>query len=101
MVEVSGTGKTYALLNLINHELGVDIFLYAKDSSETKCQLLINKRKGTGLIWLNDSKSFIGYANDIDDIYKKVKEYNLNKNEKYSLYLMIWLLICLVIKSLI
>ena len=82
MVDVSGPGKTYALLNLINHELDVNNFLNSKDSSETKCQLLINKRKGAGLIWLNHSKSFIGYAIDMDDIYKKVKEYNLNKKRK-------------------
>ena len=40
----SGSGKTNALLNLINHEPDIDkIYLYAKDPYEAKYQLLINK----------------------------------------------------------
>ena len=34
-------------------------YLYAKDSSEAKHELLINKRETTGLKHLNDSKVFI------------------------------------------
>ena len=35
----SGSGKTNALLNLINHELDIDqIYLYAKDPCEAKYQ---------------------------------------------------------------
>ena len=50
IVGVSGSGKTNALLNLINHEPGIDkTFLYAKDAYEAKHQLLINKRESTGL----------------------------------------------------
>ena len=38
----SGSGKTNALLNLINHEPEIDkIYLYAKDPYEAKYQLLI------------------------------------------------------------
>ena len=41
----SGSGKTNALLNIINHEPDIDkILLYAKDPYEVKYQLLINKR---------------------------------------------------------
>ena len=41
----SGTRKTNALLNLINHETNTDkIYLYTKDPYETKYQFLINKR---------------------------------------------------------
>ena len=98
----SGSGKITALLNLINYEPGIDkVVLYGKDPYEAKYQLLINKRESTGLKYLNDSKAFIGYSNDMDDIYKNIEEYNPNKNEKYWLYLMIWLLVCLVIKNLI
>ena len=39
-------------------------------------QLLINNREGTGLKYLNDSKAFIEYSNDMNDIYKNIKEYN-------------------------
>ena len=40
----SGSGKTNALLNLINQEPDIDkIFIYAKDPYEAKYQFLINK----------------------------------------------------------
>ena len=58
-----------------------------------KCQLLINKKESTSLKWFNDSKAFIEYSIDMDDIYKNIEEYNPNKNRK-------WLLLCLVIKKL-
>ena len=40
---------------------------------------LIDKRERTGLKHLNDSKAFIEYLIDIDDIYKNIEEYNPNK----------------------
>ena len=43
--------------------------------------MLINKTENTGLKYLNDSKGFIEYLNDMDDIYK-IEEYNLNKKQK-------------------
>ena len=52
--------KTNALLNLINNELDIyKIHLYAKDPSEAKYQLLINKRESTGLKYLYDCKAFM------------------------------------------
>ena len=48
----------------------------------TRYQFLINKRESTRLYYLNDSKTFIEYSNDIDDIYKKIEELNLNKKTK-------------------
>ena len=44
--------------------------------------MLINKRESTGLKYLNDSKAFIEYSNDMDDIYKNIEEYNPNKKRK-------------------
>ena len=71
------------MLNLINHEPDIDkIYLYAKNPYKAKCQLLINKRESTGLKYLNDSKAFIVYANDMDDIYKNIEEYNPNRKRK-------------------
>ena len=79
----SGSRKTIALLNLINHELDIDkIYLYAKDLSEAKYQLLINKRESTGLKYFNDSKAFIKSSNDMEDIYKNIEEYKPNKKLK-------------------
>ena len=72
-----------ALLYLTAYELDIDkIYLYAKDPYEAKYQLLINKRESTGLKYLNDSKAFIEYSNDMDDIYKNIEEYNPNKKRK-------------------
>ena len=44
--------------------------------------MLINKRRSTGLKYLNDSKVFIDYSNDMDDIYKNIEKYNPNNNQK-------------------
>ena len=61
------------------------IYLYAKDTYETKHQLLINKRESTGLKHFNDSKAFIEYLNDTDDIYKNIEQYNPNEKRKISI----------------
>ena len=37
----------------------------------------------------------------MDDIYKNIEECNLNNKKKSWLYSMIWLVICLVTKTLI
>ena len=47
----------------------------------------------------NKGKVFIEYSNDMDNVYKKIEEYNPYKKRKI-LFLMIWLLICLIIKGL-
>ena len=79
----SGSGKTNALLNLINHEPDIDkIYLYAKDPYEAKYQLLINERKNAGLKYLNDPKAFTEHSIDMDDIYKNIEYYNPNKKQK-------------------
>ena len=45
----SGTGKTNALLNLINNQQDTDkIYLYAKDPYENKYQYLNNKKESVG-----------------------------------------------------
>ena len=82
-VEDSGSGKTNLLFNLISHQPDIDkIYLYAKDPFEAKYQLLINKRESTDLKHFNDSKAFIGYSDDMDDIYENIDKYNPNKKRK-------------------
>ena len=79
----SGTGKTNALLNLINNKQDIDkIYLYAKNPYEDKYQYLINKRESVGLKYFNDPKAFIEYSNDMHDVYKNIDNYNLNKENK-------------------
>ena len=79
----SGSGKTNALLNLINNQPDIDkIYLYAKDPYEAKYQFLINKRESTGLKHFNDPKAFIEYSNDMQGVYKNIDEYNADKERK-------------------
>ena len=62
----SGSGKTNALLNLINKHPDIDkIYLYAKDPYEMKYQFLINTRESVGINHFNDFKAFIEYSNDM------------------------------------
>ena len=68
---------------LINQQPDIgNICLYAKDPHEGKYQFLINKRESTGLKLFNDSKAFIEYLNDLDDIYKNIEENYPNKKRK-------------------
>ena len=79
----SGSGKTNALLNLINNQPDVDkIYFYAKDLYEAKYQYLINKREKVGLDHFDDPKAFIEYSNDIQDVCKNIEDYNPRKNRK-------------------
>ena len=78
-----GSGKTNALLSLINKQPGIDkILLYAKDPYEHKYQFLINKRESIGLKHFNDPKAFIEYSNDMQDVYENINEYNTGKKSK-------------------
>ena len=70
------------MLNLRNQQPDIyEIFLYAKDPNEAKYQLLINIKESTGLKHFDDSKAFLKYSNDVDDIYKNLK--TQIKNVKY------------------
>ena len=59
------------------------MYLYGKDPYEAEYKFLINKRESAGLKYLNDSKAFIEYSNNIDDIYKKILKNTIQiKDEK-------------------
>ena len=63
----SGSGKTNALLNLIKEQYDIDkIYLYAKDFSEPKYEILIKKRENAGIKLLNDPNVFIQCSNTMD-----------------------------------
>ena len=47
-----------------------------------KYQFSIDKQESTDLKHLNDTKAFIKYSNDMDDIYKNIEERNPNKKRK-------------------
>ena len=76
----SGSGKTNTLLNLINEQR--DIYLYAKDLSESKYEHLINNRENVGIKHLNDSKAFIDCSNTMNDVYENIDHYNSNRKRK-------------------
>ena len=58
------------------------MYLYAKNPYGAKYQFLINKRESTGLKHFDDPKAFTEYSNDMQDIYKNIDEYNLDKERK-------------------
>ena len=79
----SGSGKTNALLNLINNQPDIDkIYLYAKDLYEAKYQYLINKREKVGLDHFDNPKAFIEYSNDMQYVHKNINDYNPRKKRK-------------------
>ena len=83
IAEGSGSGKTNALFNLINYEPDIDqIYLHAKDPYEEKNQFLIIKWDSKSLKHFNNSKVFVEYLNDMDNIYKNIVDYNQNKKRK-------------------
>ena len=86
IIRGSGSGKTKALLNLINKQPDIDkTHLYAKDTDlyiGSKYQYLINRRESIGLKQFNDPKAFIEYSNDMKDVYKNIDEYNSGKKHK-------------------
>ena len=86
IIDGSGSGKTNALLNLINNQPDIDkIYLYAKDLYEAKYQYLINKHEKVGLDHFDDPKAFIEYSNDMQDVHKNIDDYNPRKKRKVSI----------------
>lgn len=67
IVASSFLGKRNELLNLINHQPEIDkIDLYAKDSSESNYQQLINKLQDIGQKEFQDLEAFIkGLADNV------------------------------------
>ena len=69
-MEAQDLEKTNSLISLISHQPDIDkIYLYAKDPYEAKYQFLVNKRQSTWIKHLNDSKTFIEYSSDMNDLY--------------------------------
>ena len=71
---------------MIHHQPDIyKIYLYAKDPYEAKYQFSVSKQESKDLKHFNDSKAFIEYSNDLDDIYKNIEEYDRNKKAKISI----------------
>ena len=81
----SGSGKTNALINLINEQNDIDkIYLYAKDLSEPKYEYLIKKREDAGIKNVNNPNAFIVCSNTMDDVYEDIDNYNPKRDKKKS-----------------
>ena len=79
----SGSGKTNALINLINEQNDIDkICLYVKELSEPKYEYLIKKREDVGIKHLNNPNAFIECSNTMDDVYDNINDYNSNRRRK-------------------
>ena len=79
----SGSRKTNTLLNLIENQPDVDkIYLYAKDPYDAKYQYLIKIREKAGSKGFNYPDTFIEYSDDMQDVYKNIDGYNIDKERK-------------------
>ena len=56
--------------------------MYAKDWYEVKYQYLINIRESVALNRFNDPKDSVEYSNDMQDVYKNIDEYNIDKEHE-------------------
>ena len=73
IISGSGAGKPNALPNLINKQNNINqIYLYAKDLSKPKYEILIKKRENAGIKYLNDPNAFIQCSNTMDDVYENI-----------------------------
>ena len=84
----SGSGKTNALINLINEQNDIDkIYLYARDLSKPKYEYLIKKREDAGIKYLNNPNTFIERSNTMDDVYENINDYNpIRKRKKINFF---------------
>ena len=88
IVDGSGSGKSKALLKLIDNQPDFDkIFLYAKHPYETKYQYLIKKPEKLGLDHFKGPTAFMKYSHDMQDFYKNIEDYNPGKKRKILLVL--------------
>ena len=79
----SGSGKTNALINLINEQNDINkIYLYSKDLSEPNYEYLIEKCENIGMKHLNNSNTFIEYSNTMDGVYENINDYNSSRKRK-------------------
>ena len=83
----SGSGKTNALINLINEQNDFEkIYLYSRDLSEPKYEYLIKKREDAGIKHLNDPKAFIECSNTMDDVYENIHDYIPSRKRKVLIF---------------
>ena len=87
MIGGSGSGKTNALINLINEQSDTDkIYLYAKDLSKPKYKYLIKKRKDVRIKHVNNLNAFTECSNSMDGVYENINDYNPNRKKNSNFF---------------
>ena len=56
--------------------------MYIKDSFESKYQLLINGEEKVEIKQLENSKAFLDYSKENDDVYENLTDHNLTKKRE-------------------
>ena len=80
----SGSGKTNALLNLINEQDDIDkMYLYAKDLNGPRYEFSIKKRENARIKHLDDPNAFNECFDTMDDVYENINDYNLSRKRKF------------------
>ena len=83
IIRGSASGKTNALINLINEQNDTDkIYLYARDLSKPKYEYLSKKREDVGIKHLNNLNAFIEHSDTMDDVYENINDYNSSSRRK-------------------
>ena len=86
IIRSSGSGKTNALLNLIqkqdNDNLIGKSYLCANDLSESKYQFMIKIREDLGIKNLDDPSALIKYSNTMNDVYDNIDDYSPKRKRK-------------------
>ena len=71
------------MLNLINEQEDIDnIYLHAKDLSESKYKYLIKNGESARIKHVNNSKAFIECSVTMNDIYGNIDDYNPSRRKK-------------------
>ena len=63
------------------------IYLYTKDPYQAKYQYSTKKREKADLHHYDDTKAFIEYSNDMQDVYKNTEDYYPRKKDKILIVL--------------
>ena len=83
IISGSGSRKANAFLNLIKEQDDTGkIYLYAKDLSEPKYEILSKKCEDAGTKHFTDPNAFIECSDIMDDVYENVDDYNPNRKRK-------------------
>ena len=65
------------------------IYLYVKDSFESKYELFINGREKVDIKKLKNPKTVIDYSQTIGDVYENLEDYNQTKRRNFLIVLSI------------